>query len=155
MMATFLASFSLGVRKEKATALLLPAHCLHLEGEVFSTVEGGSGPPSGLCFHQGVCSGSGIISKATGVMLLDCSRHHTERNTTKLTEDERVRNHAKVAFNNCKCRLRLKKTKEETWRLVITNSEHNHPIDLVERIFKMFLRFGWVSLVSSVALKVH
>ena len=60
-------------------------------------------------------------------MVLDCSRHHTkERNTRKLSEEERVRKHTKVTFNDCKYRLRLKKTKEETWRLVITHSEHNH-----------------------------
>lgn len=41
-------------------------------------------------------------------MLLNCSRHHTkERNARNLGEEERVRKHTKVAFNDCKYRLLL------------------------------------------------
>lgn len=59
--------------------------------------------------------------------MLDCSHHHSkERNTRKLREEERVREHTKVNFTDWKYRLLLKKTREETWRLVITYSEHNH-----------------------------
>lgn len=108
----------------------MPAHCLPLEeGEVFSTIQEGQVRLQDYVFTKGFALVQESFQKDRGVMVLDCSRHHTkERNTRQLTEEERVRKHTKVSFNECKYRLRLKKTKEETWRLVLTNSEHNHPM---------------------------
>ena len=128
MMASFSASFSLENKKEKPSFLLPPAHCLPPEeGEVFSTVEEGQTRLQDYAFTQGFALVQESFQKQRGIMVLDCSRHHTkESNTRILNEDERVRKHTKVTFNDCKYRFWLKKTREETWQLVITHSEHNH-----------------------------
>lgn len=99
-------------------------HCLSLkEGEIFSTVEEGQAQFQDYAFTKMFALVQESVQKERGVMLLDRSRHYTkERNTNKLTEEEHIRKNTKVAFNDCKYCLRLKKTEEETWRLVITNS---------------------------------
>lgn len=127
-MATFSASFSLENWKEKIIALLPSTHCLFLkEREEFSTVKEDQVRLQDYAFTKEFALVQKSFKKKRGVMVLNCSRHHTkERNIRKLTEEEYVRKHTKVAFNNCKYHLRLKKTKKEIWRLVITNSEHNH-----------------------------
>ena len=74
----FFGIFLIGVRKEKAIALLLPAHCLPLEGEVFPTVEEGQARVQDYAFTKGFALVQESFQKQRGVMLLDCSRHHTE-----------------------------------------------------------------------------
>lgn len=126
-MVFFSSSFSLENKKEKAITLLAPSHCLPLEErEVFSTLEKGQIRLQNYAFTQGFALVQESFQKQRGIMVF---RHHTkERNTRKLNEEQRVRKHTKVSFNDSKYRLRLKKTKEETWRLVITDGEHNHPM---------------------------
>ena len=108
-MAFFSASFSLENKKEKAIALLPPTHCLPPEeGEVFSTVEQGQTRLQDYAFTQGFALVQESFQKQRGIMVLDCSRHHTkERNTRKLSEEDRVRKHTKVTFNECRYRLRV------------------------------------------------
>lgn len=69
-------------------ALLHSAHCLPLkEGEEFSTIKEGQVRLQDYAFTKGFALVQESFQKERGVMVLDCSRHHTkERNTRKLTE---------------------------------------------------------------------
>lgn len=138
-MASFsTSSFSLEDKKQRAKALLPPAHCLPLqEGEDFPTVDEGKTRVQDYAFTQGFALVQESFQKSRGIMLLDCTRHHVkERNTRGLDEEERTRTNTKVSFTDCKYRLRLKRTKKETWRLVITNSTHNHSMAINPFSFK-------------------
>lgn len=133
-----MASLSLEQRKQRAKTLFPPTHCLPPQvGEVFSTVEAGKTRLQDYAFTQGFALVQESFQKQRGILLLDCSRHHSkERNTRDQTEEERTRKSTNVAFADCKYRLRLKKSKEDTWRLVITNDVHNHPMAIDPFSFK-------------------
>ena len=96
--------FSLENRKEKANYCgSLPACLLRKEKCFFD--RGGRVRPraSGLCFHQGVLLWfRNHFKRNEESLLLDCSRHHTERNTRKTNWRRAFENTIKVAFNECK-----------------------------------------------------
>lgn len=125
-------------RKQQAKALFSLADCLPLqEKEIFPTVDKGKTRVQDYAFIQRFALVQEFFQKKQGILLLDCTRHHvTKRNTKNLDKKKRIQTNTKVAFTNCKYQLRLKKTKEETWRLVITNAKHNHPMAIDPFNFK-------------------
>ena len=119
---------SLDARKQHAIALLPPPHLLPpQENELFSSWEEAKTRLQDYAFTQGFALVTETHDKKNHLIVLDCTRHHKRvRNTRKVEEEDRVRANTKVSFNECPYRLRLKKNKDNAWRLIVTNSEHNH-----------------------------
>ena len=122
-------ALSLETRLQNALALLPPSHRLPpQENESFGSWNEGKTRLQDYAFTQGFALVTETNDKKNHIVILECTRHHKkERNTRKLEEKDRKRKNTKVAFNDCKYRLRLKRNKEdETWRLYIVNPDHNH-----------------------------
>ena len=120
---------SLDLRKQHAIALLLSPHLLPpQENELFSSWKKAKTRLQDYAFTQGFALVTETHDKKNHLIVLDCTRHHKRvRNTRKVEEEDRVRANTKVSFNECPYRLRLKKkNKDNAWRLIVTNSEHNH-----------------------------
>ena len=123
-----LTSTSLDARLQRAIASLPSSHRLPpSESEIFISWEEGKTRLQNYAFTQGFALVTETNDKKNHLVILDCTRHHKrERNTRKLEEKDRVRKNTKGSFNECKYRLRLKQNKDEAWRLIITNPDHNH-----------------------------
>ena len=121
-------SLSLETRLQNALALLPPSHRLPpQENESFGSWEDGKTRLQDYAFTQGFALVTETNNKKRQVVILECTRHHSkERNTRKLGEKDRKRKNTKVAFNDCRYRLKLKRDEDETWRLYIINPDHNH-----------------------------
>ena len=116
---------SLDARKQHAIAHLPPPHLLPpQENELFSSWEEAKARLQDYAFTQGFALVTETHDKKNHLIVLDCTRHHKRvRNTRKVEEEDRVRANTKVSFNECPYRLRLKKNKDNAWRLIVTNSE--------------------------------
>ena len=113
---------------QKAIALLPPSHrLLPHDDEIFQFSEDAKTRVQDHAFTQGFAVVTENNDKKKHLVILDCIRHHIEsKNTRKLDEKDRKRLNTKVTFNECKYRIRVKRNKDEVWRLILTNMEHNH-----------------------------
>lgn len=124
-----ISSMSLDDRIRRAMELIPPVHCLvPLDNETFSSLEEGKLQLQDYAFTQGFALASTSFQKGKTVLILDCTHHGKKtRNTRHIENKDRLRQGNKVLFDNCRYRLRLK-LKDDTWRLVITNTEHSHDL---------------------------
>ena len=133
---------SLEARLQRAVALLPPSHRLPPRpGDLFSSWEEGKTCLQNYAFTQGFALVTETNDKKNHIVKLDCSRHHKrERNTRKIEESDCIQTNTKVLFNDCKFRFTMKKNKDsDTWRLLITNPEHNHEMAVDPFTFKEHL----------------
>lgn len=124
-----ISSLSLEDRICQAIELIPPAHCVApIDDEIFSSLEQGKLRLQKYAFTQGFALASTSFQKGKTVLILDCTWHGKKtRNTRHIENEDRLRQGNNVFFDNCRYRLRLK-SKDDTWRLVVTNTEHSHDL---------------------------
>lgn len=120
---------SLDDRIRRAMELIPPAHRLvPFDNKTFSSLEEAKLRLQNYAFTQGFVLASTSFQKGKTVLIFVCTRHGKKtRNTRHIEDKDRLRQGNKVLFDNCRYHLRLK-LKDDTWRLVITNTKHLHAL---------------------------